>query len=79
MLVPIQADFQASKERQERERKVELKPDGHVEGAGKDEVDSPSGAEAATQQLHIKTNGPRRELLCLVMLISSYEYPGPGY
>jgi tyrosyl-tRNA synthetase len=34
---------------------VEAKPDGHVEGAGKDQVNLSSGAEAAIQNLDIKS------------------------
>ncbi|MCJ1248767.1 hypothetical protein MMC30_005986 [Trapelia coarctata] len=83
LLEPIQAEFQASSEWQEIEKKaypppevkkkekkakdkgskhpgakaIEAKPDGHVEGAGKDEVNLASGAEAAMQNLAVKSNG----------------------
>ena len=36
---------------------VVAKPDGHVEGAGKDEVNLASGAEAAMQNLKVIDNG----------------------
>lgn len=36
---------------------VEAKPDGHVEGAGKDQVNLASGAEAAMQSLDVRSNG----------------------
>ena len=55
---------------------VESKPDGHVEGAGKDEVNLASGAEAAVQQLDVKTNGLGRKVLCSLIPVSSYEYHG---
>ena len=36
---------------------VEAQPDGHVEGARKDRVNLSSGAEAALENLDIKSNG----------------------
>ena len=36
---------------------VEAQPDGHVEGARKDEVNLSSGAEGAMENLDIKSNG----------------------
>ncbi|MCJ1358069.1 MAG: hypothetical protein MMC33_008067 [Icmadophila ericetorum] len=85
LLEPIQAEFQASQEWQDIEKKaypppevkkkekkakdkgsrhpgtgkaVEFKPDGHVEGKQKDEVNLASGAEAAIDNLSIK-NGAK--------------------
>ena len=85
LLEPIQAEFQASQEWQDIEKKaypppevkkkekkakdkgsrhpgtgkaVEVKPDGHVEGKQKDEVNLASGAEAAIDNLSIK-NGAK--------------------
>ena len=82
MMAPIQADFQASKEWQDTEKKaytppevknkekkakdkgsrhpgstaakpaVESKPDGHVEGEGKDKTNLASGAEEAMQYVN---------------------------
>ncbi|MCJ1396294.1 hypothetical protein MMC18_009183 [Xylographa bjoerkii] len=42
---------------------VEAQPDGHVEGARKDEVSLSSGAEAAVENLDIKSNGVEVESL----------------
>ena len=82
-MAPIQAEFQASTEWQEVEKKaypppevkkkqkkvkdkgsrhpdsatakaVQSKPDGHVEGAGKDQANLATGAEAAMENLDIK-------------------------
>lgn len=36
---------------------VEAEPDGHVKGAGKDQVNLASGAEAAMQHLSVESNG----------------------
>ena len=91
LLEPIQADFKASEEWQEIEKKayppaktkkkekrvkdkgsrhpggvtrgVEAQPDGHVEGARKDEVSFSSGVEAAMENLDIKSNGVEVESL----------------
>ena len=38
-------------------KEVESKPDGHVEGKTKDQVDLASGAEVAMKNLDVTTNG----------------------
>ena len=38
-------------------RDVEAKPDGHVEGKGKDQVNLATGAETAMANLNVMTNG----------------------